>query len=137
MSTSVQRAKVEKAIRALPEPLRRKVRDIANSRSSYRHGSPQYAKKHPGSAVTEDEYILMAIAHYKCDMPFRPMEPAFKLYPASGNDAQRCAKLGRKLIRKNGMPSWFEDRKPVKAVAKIAKKVHAKKAEKKKALVAA
>lgn len=129
MSTSVQRAKVEKAIRALPEPLRRKVNAIYTSRSSYRHGSPQYAKKHPGSAVTNDEYVLMAIAHYKCDMPFRPMEPAFKLYPASGNDAQRCAKIGRKLIRKNGLPSWFSEPKPV------AKKAKAKKT--KKELVAA
>lgn len=146
MSTSVHKDKVARAIARLPESLRRRVNAIYHSSKSFRHGSPQYGTKHPGAAVTDDQRKLMAICHYKAGkygMPFRPMEPAFKLYPASGNDAQRCADAGLALLRKDGMPDWFktvekevEAMKEAEVKAKAAAKL-AKLAKRKKQLAAA
>lgn len=154
MSVPTPKAKVEKAIASLPASLRRRVNAVFHSKKFFRHGSED--------SVTDEDKKLMAICYHagrapgqwskaeeagEFGMPFRPLETAFKLHPASGNDAQRCVNKGMEFIKRDGLPEYWKTvekeceamRKEIarqKEAAKAAEKA-AKEAKRKKTLAAA
>jgi len=72
------------------------ARKVMASGIKPRHSSAQFAKTHK-NGVTDAERMAAAKL-LKGGVPYRKVEVAFRLYPASGNDALRMGKAGERLL---------------------------------------
>jgi hypothetical protein len=97
-TSNLPHEKVADAIQKLPLRLRR-IAARQFRRRTRRHGSDEFGKDHPNVAIKPEDRRVMDEMK-RSGMSFRAIEDAWRLFPNSGNDAQRCIRLARKALRK-------------------------------------
>lgn len=97
-TSNLPHEKVASAIQELPVRLRR-VATQQFRRRTLRHGSDEFGETHPKIAIKPEDRRIMDEMK-RAGMSFRAIEDAWRLFPNSGNDAQRCIRMARKALRR-------------------------------------